>query len=317
MIAYVIGGHQSRPASARDRDHRLLYDAGVVLSLDTQTRQIQPVAHWAEDSRPIGHAFKGGCLHEDQLVVCTERTVCWLNPSSGTVLRTHSDPAYNDLHDVRIIDGELWAVSTGAEGIVITDLETQARRFVTAEGPDELPAGDLRPLDLRPHRTHPNHLVDSPRGHWLTRLHPRDLAPLTPSVPTVVLGGERIHDGVWWKDRIWCTEVDGHVVTVDPDTGRVSRQDLCTSDRPRPSGWCRGLAVNESTLLAGFTRLRATRWRDHLAWARGALRGRQERTTHPTRIQSHNSQTGRFEWEIDLEPHGVHALFAIVWAQEP
>ena len=66
----------------------------------------------------------------------------------------------------------------------------------------------------------------------------------------------------------------------------------------------------------GFTRLRATRSRQNVAWLRGWWRGVQHASTHPTRLVGVELATGRLVAEVDLESWEIHALFGVVDAGE-
>jgi hypothetical protein len=76
-------------------------------------------------------------------------------------------------------------------------------------------------------------------------------------------------------------------------------------------GWCRGLAISEGVAWVGFSRLRATPWRHHLAWMRGALRGWQVATHRPTHVVGVDLLTGDRICDWPVEASGLHAIFGV------
>jgi hypothetical protein len=62
----------------------------------------------------------------------------------------------------------------------------------------------------------------------------------------------------------------------------------------------------------GFTRIRATRLRENLAWVRGRLRGRPVATRRPTRAVGVELGSGRVIAEVALAPAGLDAVFSII-----
>ena len=76
------------------------------------------------------------------------------------------------------------------------------------------------------------------------------------------------------------------------------------------ASWCRGLARWDGLWAVGFTRLRATRWRHNLAWAKGMLRGDVRVGSSPTRVVLTDGR--QVQLSQTLESAGIDALFGIV-----
>jgi hypothetical protein len=76
------------------------------------------------------------------------------------------------------------------------------------------------------------------------------------------------------------------------------------------SGWCRGLEVlDEDRVVVAFSRLRPTKWRENVRWAKRRL-GSRGVGLLPTRLAMVDLRTERF-WEANLEPVGLYAVFSV------
>ncbi len=191
-------------------------------------------------------------------LVCGEAAVHTL--VDGAIVDTFTDPRLADVHDARILGGRLHVASTGSPGVLVD--------------------GELLAVD-----GHPNHLFEVDGQRWVTRGMKGDALCLG-RPGRWALADVVVHDGLVAPDGVWFTAVDGRLLRVDPERGEVDRVvDLnAIDDRDGPLGWCRGLALDGDVAIVGFTRLRATRLRQNLAWVRGRLRGRQVASAHPTRV---------------------------------
>ncbi len=313
MKLFVVGGSQS-PATVRDRNHEHLYDAGILAVLDTDSGVLdERLRHvsTAWPHPPHGQVFKGLSRDSANLVIVTEREVLDV-ASTGEILRCFSHPWFNDLHHAIRHEGRLYAVSSGLDGVV--EIGDEAR-FHGRGHPEER---DYRTVSTKPHAWHPNHVFAFDDRLWMTRCHPGDAVALSPgdadAAPdrTLDLGPERIHDGFVRGDRVWFTRVDGHLIEANSqgisrtiDLNRIEALD-------EPLGWCRGLHIDGNTAYVGFTRLRATRFVDRLAWVKGKLAGRPRRTRLPTRVAAYDLEAERKLEEWDVEPAGLHAVFGIL-----
>lgn len=297
-----------RTAGVADRDHEPLYREARLVCLDTVTGRIEPVLAWISegpwDPEAVGHCFKGLRREGDELLLCTEREVL-VAGLDGAVREVTSHPWFNDLHDAMRWGGRLYACSTGLDRVLV--LEGDEVRRIHRFGPLPLEDRDYRAVSTKPHAVHPNHLFTWEGSAWVTRFHPEDAVCLDEPGRRVRVGGPP-HDGLPWGDRLWFTTVDGRLVEVEPRTGggRVHR----IAGR-RPLGWCRGLWIEGDVAFVGFSRLRATTARRHLARLRGWWRGGRFDAREPTRVIAHRISTGETIASWDLEAMGVHAVFAL------
>jgi hypothetical protein len=277
----------------------------VELEADGQAR----VALESDEHR----AFRGGCRTEGGLLLATEVGVATVSANPWSITDHWTHPWCNDVHGVLDWGGAWHVVSTGLDAI----LEVREGEVVATT---ELGAPfdrnrDWRGVDTKPHAVHPNHVFAALDRVWCTRFHQRDAVSLG-SVKrlTMDVGLERAHDGVAKGERVWFSTVDGHVVGVHPAgvhpplVHPVGLWDTTGS----PPGWCRGLGFAHGLWWVGFTRIRATRFRSHLAWARGRLRGAQFATSQPTHVVGVDVQKGRIVHRVDLEELGMDAVFSIL-----
>jgi len=71
-------------------------------------------------------------------------------------------------------------------------------------------------------------------------------------------------------------------------------------------GWCRGILVDGEKAWVGFSHIRPTKLRENLAWV---MRG--FRQVLPTRVACYDLARRRCVAEIDLQAHGLNAVFSI------
>ncbi|MEQ1564253.1 MAG: hypothetical protein ABMA64_01355 [Myxococcota bacterium] len=312
MQVYATGGRQRVDAglAAWATGHRPLYDLAVLAALDLDRRVAETALTYRTpasvcDPDAVGHRFGAASVDGATVVTCTERERVSIGPDKVVGTATH--PWLADAHHALSIDGADWVVATGVDGVV----ELPRGVFHPVHPSARAPIGDVRSARLPRARAHPTCVSRVDGALWVTRGVPGD---------AVELGGEgrgpiapvTVHDEVVAPDGVWFTAVDGRLVRVDPATGRVSREVSLADDDPEPLGWCRGLALIDHLALVGFTRLRTTRWRGRLAWARGRLRGRAAATRRPTRIELWDLRSERRVGVIHVEAAGLDAVFGIV-----
>ncbi|MBX2803264.1 MAG: hypothetical protein KTR31_36630 [Myxococcales bacterium] len=306
---WAVGGRQGRAASVADRDHGGLYAEAVLARVPLAEASARPVLTYRGPGGR-GDCFKGVSIDVEGLLVCTEAEV--LRVRGGAVQARTSLPSFNDVHHARQLEGSLHVASTGCDGVVVEG------RFVAVGDGVVPPSEDVRTADLRPHRWHPNHLFGVEGRAFVTRGMAGDAVALDGSAHWPLSDGV-VHDGVVCADGVWFTAVDGRLLRVDPGRGVVDREVRLTEldERSPPLGWCRGLVFTGSVAWVGFSRLRATAARQRLAWVRGALRGRQMASSHPTRITGYDLRTCAKVAEIELPGAGIDAVFGLVEATAP
>lgn len=306
----LVAGGQMRRAGVTDRDHEPLYREARLVELDTATGTIIPRLTWRSegpwDAKRVGHCFKGASWDGDRLLLCTEREVLVVDRSFA-VVRVISHPWFNDLHDVRRIGERLFVVSTGLDAVLELDGDEVVEVHPlahTVPGPI-----DYRAISTKPHAVHPNHVFALDGRTWVTCFHPPEARAL--GVPPRRIPMDRpVHDGLVVGEHAWFTTIDGRLVQAEPRTGRT-RELVLPRDR-EPLGWCRGLWIEDDVAWVGFSRLRATAARQHLARVRGWLRRDRVASRLPTRIGAFDLSTTAPVGSWPTEDVGMHAVFSIL-----
>jgi hypothetical protein len=283
-VIVVAGGRQRRPAGVADRRHDHLYDAGALVWVSGVGVVERTIL------RPEVPVYKGLRADGDGFVACAPEVVHHL-AVDGEV-RSRTGGGFNDGHDAARLDGRLLVASTGTGEVV--DLDSGKRWLCGG-------------------RSHVSHVVGWHGRRLATRGTRGDLLDLDTGemfpVADVV-----VHDGVPGPDGLlWLTAVDGRLIGIDAG-GQVARTVAVPvpDQRDEPLGWCRGVAFAQGLVWIGFTRIRATRARERLAWVRGRLRGRHVATRRPTRIVALDLDTQRVVHTVSLEGTGMDAVFALV-----
>jgi hypothetical protein len=322
---YVTGGRQGqgRPVLAHP-DRWYEYERGLILRVDPAREQVQTCVDYlsppevcAEHDPQI--LFKSATRRGQTLYACTQTEILLYHLPSFQLERQISLPCFNDLHHVLPTPaGTLLAANSGLDMVLELALDGQVLREWGMLEADPW-ARFSRALDYRrglntkPHRSHPNHLCLIDDGIWATRFQQRDAVCVNKPGLRIELGGERVHDGLLHDGRLYFTTVDGTVVIADPLRQRVEEiVDLAALHEPGTLlGWCRGILVDGSRAWVGFSHIRPTRLRENVAWlARGF------RQTRPTHIGLYDLARRRCLAEIDLQRHGLDAVFSILPADE-
>jgi hypothetical protein len=160
----------------------------------------------------------------------------------------------------------------------------------------------------KPHLAHPNHVFYLGDEPWVTRFAQQDAVSLLDPSRRIDIGVERLHDGVVYGDRILFTAVNGKVVMADARTLRVTEVIDLTAMHPADLlvGWCRSLLLDGDRLWVGYSRMRATRFRENVAWVKNGFR-------HylGTHIACYDLRERRCIAQIDTEAAGLDAVFGI------
>ena len=317
---YVTGGEQRNARTMTEgTQFWYKYHKGVILEVDTLTgtvakraEYVSPPSVCAEEDPAI--LFKCGTLEGDKLYVCTPTEVLIYDLPTFTNSGYVSLPCFNDVHHVRPSrDGHLLVANSGLDMVLEISITGEILHSWNTLGHEPW-SKFSRETDYRlvastkPHASHPNHLFYVGDDLWVTRFEQRDAICLTDPTKRIDIGVERVHDGHYYGDAIYFTSVDGQVVIADAGTLRVTeRIDLneFVSD-DAILGWCRGLLVEEDRLWVGFSRLRLTKIRENVSWVRRGFRRQL-----PTRIACYDLTTRRCVQEIDLQGHGLDAIFSI------
>jgi hypothetical protein len=300
------------------------YSEGVAVMVDMETgdvstclRYVSPPEYVPPERASI--LFKSAHVEGDTLYVPTTTEVLVYELPSFRRVRHQTLPCFNDVHHVRPSSGgNLIVANTGLDMV----LEMGADGQVVEEWPsldEDLWARFSRDVDYRlvpstqPHASHPNFTFFADGELWVTRCNQYDTRCLSRDLPAIPIADRPIHDGLMRGGRAHFTVVDGVVVIVDMSTREViERIDLNElSGHDGPLGWCRGLDfVDDDHVVVGFSRLRPTKWRDNVRWVKDRIRvGRGGGKT--TRLAVYDLKRRRLVREVDLEPHGIDAVFSV------
>jgi hypothetical protein len=322
---YVTGGRQRHRAGERDEWHA--FEEAVVLRVDLATHEVTTVfRHTARpeacpDELP-SFVFKCGSIIGNQLVVCSETEILALDLDGGHVSNYVSLPIFNDVHHVLALEtGHYLVANTGLDMIVeVFGDGSTGREWSTID--EDTWTRFSRDVDYRkvpstkPHRSHPNYVFCHDDDVWATRFEQRDAICLTGTRERIRIDSGGPHDGVAHGDAIYFTSVNGHLVEIDAATLQPRRSiDLGGVEQTdEPLGWCRGVLVDDRTAWVGFSRLRPTRLRRNVSWVKHGFRHTGWHRQRPTRLAAYSLDGARLLDEIDLEPHGLNAVFSILRA---
>ncbi len=312
---YVVGGRQREDRSLTDLGDRWYgYATGVVLCVSPEG--VETVAEYTSapgtcaEGDPV--LFKSASRRGDLLYCCTQTEIVVYRLPEFDVVHHISLPRFNDVHHV-IPDGDdaVLVANSGMETVVRVSLDGDVLDEWNVMGEDTWaihdPTVDYRlGVDLKPHRAHPNHLCRFGDDVWVDRFEVKDVVVVGDLDKRIDIGGERIHDGVKRGDEILLTSVDGKVLRVDPAAREVTDRTQLTGHHDI-LGWCRGLLLDEDHAWVGFSRIRPTKLRQTVSWVR--TRGSSQA---PSRISRYRAADWSLVHEIDLEPHGMNAVFSIL-----
>jgi hypothetical protein len=261
--------------------------------------------------------FKSATVVDNKLYVCTPTEVLVYQLPGFELLHYVSLPCFNDLHHVRPTpEGNILIVDTGLDLVVEVTTQGKLLREWSVIGEDTWKRFS-REIDYRkvpetkPHKSHPNHVFQLDDEIWVTRFDQRDAISLTRPGRRIDIGVQRPHDGQVVGDWIYFTTVDGHLVVANRHTLHVEEIfNLNTIDNKQQLvlGWCRGVAVMEKDKVwVGFTRIRLTRFKENLVWAKQGFETRKK----PTHIALYDLAKRECLDEIDVEPYGLDVLFSV------
>src|SRR5215475_4890200 len=322
---YVLGGKQ-RPAIIKDPSKEWhWYDKAVILEVEPLSGKVKtcveyasPVEARAGDSASIN--FHSGTLIGDRLYTCTTTEVLIFKVPEFEKVGYISLPCFNDLHHVAVAsDGNLLVVSTGLDLVVKVSPSGELLHEWSVVQEDTWERFsrevDYRKIETtKPHKSHPNFVFELDGEVWVTRFNQRDAISLNGSGQRIDIALEKPHDGIFWKDHIVFTVVDGKVILVNRDTRAIERvidlRRIQDRDQQKLPAWCRGvLPAGGDTMWVGFTRIRRTLFRENVRWAKQFLK--EGTVVKPTHIALFDLANERCLQEIDLEPYGMNCIFGI------
>jgi len=321
----VTGGRQHKGAKART--DWFCYEEALILAFNPSGEVETCVAYRTPDEiRPddpkANIVFKAGSIDGNRMVVCTQTEILvysipdferldyithpWLNDAHHAIINNvgHFVVANSGLDQVLEIDGagavvQEWSVLPDEDTWLRFDRSIDYRKIVTT----------------KPHRSHPNYVLEHDGELWVSRFSQKDLFCLTDQTRRLEIGIQSVHDGNMLGDRIYMTTVDGHIVIGDLNEDRIVKvHDLNAMSRTdKTLGWCRSIHIIDADhVLVGFSRLRPSKIRENLQWAKHKIGMREKSGRLPTRVACYNLAEENMEWDINLEEHGLNAVFSIL-----
>lgn len=325
MAIFVLtGGKQKKNASSLEEWSR--YGGGIVVVFDTEKQEVLKTAtyqsppEFVPDDEP-SVLFKSSTLDGDKLITCTQTEVLEYDLNTLTVSHHISNPYFNDVHHVLKHDGRYLVVSTGLDAVFEVDETGKVLKEWSVLDQDIWKRFDKnidyrKVLSTKPHGAHPNFLTKIGKELWVTRFEQRDARCLTDSTkPNIDIAIQRPHDGLWYRDKLYYTTVDGHVVIADPATSNILEViNLNEIDKTLLSlGWCRGLHIEGDTAIVGFTRIRPTKFLSNIDWLKNPKRHLRNMKNKPTRIAAYDLKRKTKLWEYNLESTEMNAIFSVLY----
>ncbi len=322
---YVTGGAQR--ADVKDYLEWFAYGEASIFHVDAGGGVRRCVSYETPDEiRPddpeANIVFKAGSLDGDRLHVCTQTEILSYALPGFEQVGYATHPWLNDVHHVCRNDaGNFLAANTGLDMVMELTPAGELVRYWSAladEDPWDRFDKDIdyrKVVTTKPHHAHPNYVFMSDGGLWVSRFVQKDAVCLDDMARVIPIGIEKVHDGNIFGGRVWFTAVDGHVVVANAATGAVETvHDLnAMTDTTKTLGWCRGLHVlDEERVVVGFSRIRPSRFKENVQWIKFQIGKRESAGKLPTRIACYHLGEGRVEWEVDLEKHGLNAVFSIL-----
>jgi hypothetical protein len=321
MRLYVAGGQQRRPRSLTAGSGRWYkYQKGIILDIETDPVSISTALEYESprevtaDEEPAV-LFKQGTVHDGHLYLATQTEVLVYTFPQLERVGYITLPVFNDVHHVRPTPaGTLLVVSTGLDLLLEMTKDGEILQEWSVVGEDTWSVFD-RDVDYRKvestkhlYKSHPNYVFMLDDEVWVTRFKQQDAVSIADPSRRIDIGGDRVHDGVLFENHIYFTSVDGSVVIVDRHTLNVEeRIDLNELEESGAIlGWCRGVLPDPHGVWVGFSRLRPTAVRENVAWVRQGFK-----KSFGTHIARYDLKNRRFVERIQLEDHGLNAVFSL------
>jgi hypothetical protein len=327
---YVLGGRQRRSLLSDPKEEWRWYDKALILEVDTESGDARTCVEYdtpAEARAGLNSSvnFHSGALEGTTLFTCTATEVMAFRLPTFEMVQYISLPSFNDVHHAAPdSDGNILIANTGLDMIIrctpdgtvlgewnVLKQSAWSRFSKTV---------DYRKVETtKPHASHPNFAFELDGEVWATRFHQNDAISLNGSARRIELAGERPHDGIITSEYIYFTAVDGKIVIVNRNSLKVEQifdlRQVQDDEHTILPAWCRGLLpVADSRVWVGFTRIRKTQFRENVRWVKSVLG---EGTIYkPTHIALFDLSSRRCVKEIDLEPHGMNAVYSIFRAPE-
>ena len=339
---YIVGGQQKylRPFLADDSNW-YEYHKGVILRLSPEDARSETIVEYtsppeARAENGVATLFKSSTIKDDTLYACTQTEILIYRLPDFQKLHYVSLPCFNDVHHVTPTpDGNVAVAVAGLDMVLVMTPEGKVLAEYNLLGEDpwknfsrEI---DYRQLSTKPHKAHPNFIFFVDEEMWATRFYQKDAVSVKNPARRIEIGTGTPHDGLVHGDYIFFTTVNGNVIVANKKTLAIEeRIDLnALHDYGAPLGWCRSVYVNGDKLWIGFSRIRPTKLRENVEWVKRSLKSKitpvlpdKIRTRSrwlnsrlkrelPTHIACYDLTRKSCLTEVNMEPHGISAIFGI------
>lgn len=322
-ILYLTGGQQRKNADKLEEWNA--FQTARLLAVNTDTLKVEKAVDYKGPDNRVpdfpSHVFKAAHRKGDTLYLCTQTEVLLFDIKKQAITRSISHPWMNDVHHVLpdATGDHVYVANTGLDQILKLTISGQiAGEWNSCEIPtwDRFDRDtDYRRIEsTKPHTAHPNFLFDVNGSIFVSRFQQKDAIALETAQPVFNIAHNYIHDGVPYNGRIYFTTVDGRICIFEQDGTPLRTVDLNEIDRDERSlGWCRGIyPVSDDLAWIGFSRLRHSKFKENLSWIKHGFKKVGNYNTLPTRIVLYDMKEMKKREEVDLEPHGLNAIFSIV-----
>ncbi|MFT5233543.1 MAG: hypothetical protein ACI9UK_000318 [Candidatus Krumholzibacteriia bacterium] len=322
---YVTGGKQRK--GAKGEEEWFSYAEAMIMEIDLEystarlvASYVSPAAHVPDE--PMSNiVFKAGSLDKNTMHVCTQTEILTYQLPEFTLVNCLTHKWFNDLHHVVVnAAGNFLVAVTGLDLVIEMTKEGEIVREMPVLEEDVWQRLDRdkdyrKVLTTKPHLSHPNYVFEFGGNVYATRLNQKDAICVTDRALGIAPGIEKLHDGVVANGWVYFTSVDGHIVKADLTGSReIEIFDLnAMTDTNKTLGWCRSLhLLSADQIVVGFSRIRPSKIRENVRWAKHQLGLREHAGTMGTHLACYNLATGTHEWDIDLEVHDMNAVFSIL-----
>lgn len=297
------------------------YKKGVLLKIDWETNEQKVVfehqpslENLPSENSSIG--FKYFSSQGNLLYLCTETEILILDKEQHyKVLKVISLNEFNDVHHVIPYDDHLFVVSTGLDAVFKVDLNgyiVDEWSTITNHGIWETfrKEKDYRSVNTKPHQSHPNYMFINNQEVWVTRFKQKDAICLNDHSKKIDISLGNPHDGIYSEGYLYFTTTNGNIIMVDSDSYKIKKVFNLNEIRnlKQPLGWTRGLFINGDFAYVGFTKLRETKLRENIKWAKSGFKTMVEMAT---RIEKYDLKNEKFIESRNIKIDSGSALFSI------
>ena len=334
---YIVGG-RTKPNAHRPPDF-LGFQHALVLKLDSETGTVTEEVCWTSPSENCpedkpSFVFKAGTLTRRHLWVCSQTEILAYSIPDFRLSKLISLPFFNDLHHVTPTRRDTLLVAvTGLD--MVAEITLDGRTVNEWSVLDEAVwsrfdrSTDYRKISTtkpgRPHRAHPNFVFEYDDDIWTTRSDLKDAISLTGPRRRIEINLGLPHDGHVVARDVYFTTVNGFIVVANGErvVRTIDLNEMMPDRHGRALGWCRGIRIlSEDEVVVGFTRIRPTKLLENLNWMldrtiRLAVPKIPTAQSVPTRLVCVSAKRSTKLWEVNLEDHGMNAIFSIHDAAQP